>query len=143
MSRPRLTRAQLNNRKRVGQILRDLRIEADLSVREAARAANVQWTRLAQIEAGKRPYESVFARVALSYGKTPEEVIRRASGQLSLDLLAAIIGPAPSEKRDARLNSKLTVEERDMLESFLGWMRLRKRLSASTARQNPNFAGRN
>ena len=132
--RPRLPRSVRSDRQKVGRQLEQLRVDAGLSVRQAAERIGIPYTRLWSIEKGKFPYDRALGNIAGFYGTTPESIIQSATGQLPLDVIATFLRRTQAEEGlTRRFDRRVSEDEKELLESFLSWIRLRKRISRHTA----------
>lgn len=79
-------------KKRIGEILREARLEAGLSARDLERATGMGTGEISQIETGRRadPAFSVVLRLARGIGISMEDLALRFEGRAAVGLSTAI-----------------------------------------------------
>ena len=125
VGRPRISNTQKKVRRRFGLLLREWRASQGIDLREAARVAGLDHTRLSRIERGERPVrEEILVRLARGYQAPWEALVIARSGQIPLALSRAMFEPLdPGTRRSETFTQRVTPREKRELTIFLDYLR--------------------
>ena len=132
MGRPAISEAEKEDRVQFGACLRRARTDLSLSLHQAAKSSGIERSRLSRIESGERPTklvdEMALARV---YG-IPWIALSMKSPRKQAPFAELFEGRENRPTRDEYFGANVTREEKDELEAYLAFLKVRDMFSGST-----------
>ena len=133
MGRHKISIEEHKQRQKFGELLRHRRAELELSLREAARIAELKHSTLSRIESGERPSALRDLPGLEKAYKVPLDALQLArSGQIPSSLIRYLFESEDQQKEESRIETfpaRITPHEKRQLTLYLGFLRFEQRLS--------------